>query len=124
MLMVPAAAGELGSHGSNCHMLHCGFLACVTGHQLHYDSDDEGQGGVRNPIFTSVLYLAPNTSSSTASTSSSSTAGCEQQPSFVGGPTLITDQVLGGPLAAKGWLAYPAANRFTMFDGRYLHGEW
>ena len=27
------------------------------GHQLHYDSDDEGVGGVRNPIVSSVLYL-------------------------------------------------------------------
>jgi hypothetical protein len=116
-----------------CVLLRC--CACA-GHQLHYDSDDEGQGGVRNPIFTSVLYLAPNTattrntSSNTSedapngavSSSSSAKQQPEQQP-FVGGPTLVTDQLLGGPLATKGWLAYPATNRFTMFDGKYLHGK-
>ena len=42
---------------------------------------------------------------------------------FVGGPTLVTDQRLGGPLATRGWLAYPAVNRVTVFDGRVLHGE-
>lgn len=35
----------------------------------------------------------------------------------------MTDQVLGGPLASQGWLAYPATNRVVFFDGRYLHGE-
>lgn len=101
----------------------------MTGHQLHYDSDDEGQGGIRNPIFTSVLYLNPNTSSSsidtqsgTGGSSGDSLCGSSEQ-SFIGGPTLVTDQVLGGGLATKGWLSYPAVNRFTMFDGRYLHGE-
>jgi hypothetical protein len=111
------------------------------GHQLHYDSDDEGQGGVRNPSFTSVLYLAPNTVSPCSNSSSSthkfapteaadSSNQAEQlqqqqqdQRSFVGGPTLVTDQLLGGPLATKGWLAYPATNRFVMFDGKYLHGK-
>ena len=29
-----------------------------TGHQLHFDSDDEGEGGVRNPIITTVLFLS------------------------------------------------------------------
>jgi hypothetical protein len=43
--------------------------------------------------------------------------------SCVGGPTLMTDQLLGGPLATRGWLAFPATNRLTMFDARYLHGE-
>lgn len=41
----------------------------------------------------------------------------------VGGPTLMTNQLLGGPLATRGWLAFPATNRLTMFDARYLHGE-
>jgi hypothetical protein len=112
-------------------------VASSAGHQLHYDSDDEGQGGVRNPIFTSILYLAPNTASPSSNSSSiahthppseaaDSSNHAEQQqdqPSFVGGPTLVTDQLLGGPLATKGWLAYPATNRFVMFDGKYLHGE-
>jgi hypothetical protein len=29
---------------------------------------------------------------------------------------------LGGTLATHGWLAFPAVNRLTMFDGRFLHG--
>jgi hypothetical protein len=28
------------------------------GHQLHFDSDDEGQGGIRNPIVSSVTFLS------------------------------------------------------------------
>ena len=39
-----------------------------------------------------------------------------------GGPTLVTDQVLSGNLATKGWLVLPELNRVAVFDGRYLHG--
>lgn len=28
-----------------------------SGHQFHFDSDDEGQGGIRNPIISTVVYL-------------------------------------------------------------------
>jgi hypothetical protein len=35
----------------------------------------------------------------------------------------MTDQMLGGALARKGWLACPATNRLTMFDAKYLHGK-
>ena len=31
-----------------------------SGHQLHFDSDNEGQGTVRNPIISTVLYLSEN----------------------------------------------------------------
>lgn len=31
------------------------------GHQLHFDSDDEGAGGVRNPIVSTVVYLTGET---------------------------------------------------------------
>ncbi len=31
------------------------------GHQLHFDSDDEGTGGVRNPIISTVIYLTGKT---------------------------------------------------------------
>ncbi|GLC40893.1 hypothetical protein PLESTB_000011700 [Pleodorina starrii] len=71
-----------------------------SGHQLHFDSDDEGVGGVRNPIVSAVIYL---------------TGG-------VGGPTLVTPQLLGGPLAPHGWLVYPRDNRVGMFDSTVLHG--
>lgn len=91
-------------------------------------------------MFTSVLYLDPNTSTKDTNSSGSLDNLCgvdtpsmpqgsdctdsgHSGQTFVGGPTLVTDQVLGGPLAAKGWLSYPAVNRFTVFDGRYLHGE-
>src|SRR4051812_969890 len=30
----------------------------ASGHQLHFDSDDEGRGGVRNPSVSTVLYLS------------------------------------------------------------------
>lgn len=119
----------------------------LAGHQLHFDSDDEGQGGVRHPIITAIVYLSDNTSPAQthptrhagngtlpdptdsnrcqncdAGGQGSSSCSCKQQD-WVGGPTLMTDQVLGGPLASQGWLAYPATNRVVFFDGRYLHGE-
>jgi len=43
------------------------------GHQLHFDSLDEGKGFVRHPLVSCVLYLA--------------------EADGVGGPTLVTDQV-------------------------------
>ena len=39
-----------------------------------------------------------------------------------GGPTLVSDQRLGGPLATRGWLCYPRANRLCLFDPAHLHG--
>lgn len=122
-----------------------------SGHQLHFDSDDEGQGGVRHPIITAIVYLSDNTSpaqrqppvcpdssnGAAGGANDSAGNGCccgagaggscvcaqqQQQQQWVGGPTLMTDQVLGGPLATQGWLAYPATNRVVFFDGRYLHG--
>ena len=88
----------------------------TSGHQLHFDSEfvghpdhggEEGPAGepwskgrVRHPLLSAVLYL---------------TAG-------VGGPTLVADQVLGGPLARRGWLCYPRANRLLMFKPDRLHG--
>ena len=71
------------------------------GHQLHFDSHDEGRGGVRNPLVSSAFYLTP---------------------SSIGGPTLVTAQRLGEPLSPRGWLAMPDTNRYLMFDGRLLHG--
>lgn len=128
----------------------CSCCALVAGHQLHFDSDDEGQGGVRHPIITAIVYLSDNTSpaqrqpgcrdshgaagaglgSGTVRSCCCGACGAGQagscvcvQQEWVGGPTLMTDQVLGGPLATQGWLAYPATNRVVFFDGRYLHGE-
>jgi hypothetical protein len=78
------------------------------GHQFHFDSDEpklergNGEiGAVTHPIFSTIIYLTPG---------------------LVGGPTLVTDQLLSGALATKGWLVLPALNRVAVFDGRYLHG--
>lgn len=70
------------------------------GHQLHFDSDDEGRGGIRHPTVGSVLFIDGE----------------------IGGPTLMTNQKLGGMLADKGWLVHPRSNRLVLFDGRVLHG--
>jgi hypothetical protein len=76
-----------------------------SGHQLHFDSDDEGltrgaEGRPVHPICSTVLYL----------------------DEIVGGPTLVTDQSLGGGLAHNGWLSFPKTNRLVLFDARFLHG--
>jgi hypothetical protein len=70
------------------------------GHQFHFDSENEGQGELRHPLLSSVLYLD---------------AAC-------GGPTIVTNQSLGGQLADKGWSVYPKTNRLALFDAQYLHG--
>ena len=74
----------------------------ATGHQMHFDSDDEGAGGVRNPLAGSIYYL--------------SSSPC-------GGPSLVTDQAFGATaMATQGWLCWPKRNRLMVFDGRMLHG--
>ncbi|KAJ1545186.1 hypothetical protein HK096_006685 [Nowakowskiella sp. JEL0078] len=82
------------------------------GHQLHFDSDNEGNarqnGKPRHPIVSSVLYLDD---------------GCDEfGVGSVGGPTLVTNQRLGDPLADMGWLVHPKKNRYAVFDGSVLHG--
>ncbi|KAF0685677.1 Aste57867_22462 [Aphanomyces stellatus] len=72
-----------------------------SGHQFHFDSADEGRGGVRNPIVSTVMFLE---------------APC-------GGPTVVTDQKFGFPkLGRHGWLVHANANRFVVFNGKTLHG--
>ncbi|ETV93776.1 hypothetical protein H310_12340 [Aphanomyces invadans] len=72
-----------------------------SGHQFHFDSADEGRGGVRNPIVSTVMFLE---------------APC-------GGPTVVTDQSFGMPkLGRHGWLVHPNENRFVVFNGKVLHG--
>ncbi|KAI8809551.1 hypothetical protein BJ742DRAFT_771028 [Cladochytrium replicatum] len=80
------------------------------GHQLHFDSDHEGNaldasGAPRHPIVSSVLYLSEPV-----------------KGSVVGGPTLVTNQRLVDPLADRGYLVYPKLNRYVVFDGSVLHG--
>ena len=79
------------------------------GHQLHFDSDEthiEHGGQPCHPLVSTVLYLED--------------VPKDDEPT--GGPTLITNQVLGGPLASKGWLCFPSTSRLMAFDAKYLHG--
>lgn len=75
----------------------------ATGHQFHFDSDNEGCTVIiRNPIVSCVLYLSHG----------------------VGGPTVVTNQRLSSRgLATTAWLV-PASisNRLVAFDGKLLHG--
>jgi hypothetical protein len=73
-----------------------------SGHQLHFDSDNEGIGSVRNPIVSSVLYLTAQD---------------------LGGQTLCTDQAFSSTqLATRGWFVGPRIGRIAVFDGSLLHG--
>lgn len=77
----------------------------ASGHQLHFDSDDEGRDGIRNPIISTILYIA------------------DEGDEIAGGPSLVTNQTLSDEkLASKGWLSSPKPYRLVAFDGRYLHG--
>ncbi|KAI9324854.1 hypothetical protein BDR26DRAFT_880471 [Obelidium mucronatum] len=78
-----------------------------SGHQLHFDSAHEGQSdkkrkriGPVHPIVSCVVYLSEG----------------------VGGPTMVTNQRLGDPLADRGWMVESAVNRLVVFDGSVLHG--
>jgi hypothetical protein len=76
-----------------------------SGHQMHFDSADEGAsaGGPMHPLVSTVLFLD---------------ASC-------GGPTLVTPQRRHGPgaaLAKTGWLAHGREGRLLCFDGGVLHG--
>jgi len=72
-------------------------------HQLHFDTDNEGINGLRNPVLTVALFLC----------------------SDAGGPTLVTsqakDEVHKTYHSAHGWLAYPKVNRLVAFPN-LLHG--
>lgn len=80
----------------------------ASGHQLHFDSDDEGRGGVpKHPIVSTVLYLSSH--------------------SKVGGPTLVTNQRLRNPTTTNlnsvhGWLVACKPARLVCFEGSVLHG--
>jgi hypothetical protein len=78
----------------------------ATGHQFHFDSDNEGCTEViRNPLVSCVVYLSGNNVTA-------------------GGPTVVTNQRLSSrQLASKAWLV-PAtkSNRLIAFDGKLLHG--
>jgi hypothetical protein len=73
----------------------------ASGHQFHFDSDNEGYGGVRNPIISTIIYITGGT----------------------GGPSLVTNQkLIHQQLASKGWISHAKEQRLVAFDGRVLHG--
>jgi hypothetical protein len=74
----------------------------VTGHQFHFDTDNEGQDAVcRHPTITTVLYLYD----------------CP-----TGGPTLVTNQRVSSPRPAdRAWAVHAVAGRLAAMDGRLLH---
>lgn len=71
-----------------------------TGHQFHFDSDNEGHTTVvRHPICSCVVYLCG------------------------GGPTVLLPQRLASQhLASRAWIIPPAIGRIASFDGSLLHG--
>ena len=86
----------------------------ATGHQLHWDTDNEGQSGdeqssngdttpppLRHPLTTCVLYVKAGESA---------------------GPTLVTAQRKASRFPAdRGWVSHAQQGRMTALDGRVLH---
>ncbi|GAX28302.1 methyl-CpG-binding domain protein 4 [Fistulifera solaris] len=74
----------------------------ASGHQFHFDTDNEGCGGVvQHPIVTCILYLD---------------APC-------GGPSVVTQQrVSSRALADTAWLCPAKSNQLVVMDGKVLHG--
>ena len=95
-----AAFPEAGEATQAEWWAHCRPHA--SGHQMHFDSDDEGLGGViRHPICTAVVYVTGD----------------------MGGPTLVTNQTdCSKQLATRGWLVGPKEGRVAVFNGDMLHG--
>ncbi|KAJ1552411.1 hypothetical protein HK405_011425, partial [Cladochytrium tenue] len=99
------------------------------GHQLHFDSADEGRERVgplsrpRHPIVSSVLYLGMDPDPpQLAAGEAAGGDGASLYVDEVGAPTLVTNQRIGDPLADRGWLVFPKVNRYAVFDGSVLHG--
>eukprot|EP00945_MAST-04E_sp_MAST-4E-sp1_P004518 g4518.t1 len=77
----------------------------MSGHQLHYDTDEISltkHHKLQFPIVSTVWYICPGSS---------------------GAPTLISNKYFGeNPMHSEGWLVHPKENRLAMFDGQLLHG--
>jgi hypothetical protein len=86
-------------HATRCEVWAHNRPHC-TGHQLHFDTDNEGCGGVmKHPMVSCILYLTE------------------------GGPSLVTNQRLTSRnLADRGWLCHAVPNRLVVMDGKVLHG--
>ena len=86
----------------------------VTGgfHQLHFDSENEGIGGVKNPVATMVLFLphaseVPDVAAGEEAALAEETSAEKKRDVA---PTLVTNQVYGSVEettgSARGTLAY------------------
>jgi hypothetical protein len=76
----------------------------ATGHQFHFDSDNEGCTNViRNPICSVIVYLTNGT---------------------VGGPSIVTTQRLASRnlSTVRGGMCKALCGRMMAFDGKLLHG--
>lgn len=109
----------------------CHNRAHCEGHQIHFDSDDEGINGLRHPICSVVVFISANgemmEDERNKSNKRQRTTTSENPAAFVGGPTLVTTQRDGDQKNTNfneinGWLAYPKTNRCVVFDGELLHG--
>ena len=109
----------------------CHNRAHCEGHQMHFDSDDEGINGLRHPICSVVVFISANgemmEDERNKNNKRQRTTTSENPAAFVGGPTLVTTQRDGDQKNTNfneinGWLAYPKTNRCVVFDGELLHG--
>jgi hypothetical protein len=111
----------------------------ASGHQLHFDSDDEGRGGggssPRHPILSTILYLSDdhiiimndsiknNHNNSREEEDQDDDRGGIIPNGCCGGPSLVTSQTLTEcQLATHGWLCHPRPRRLVAFEGNVLHG--
>ncbi|KAJ3390181.1 hypothetical protein HDU84_007877 [Entophlyctis sp. JEL0112] len=76
------------------------FLRSIIPGKSGKSSNNKLKRGPQHPIVSCVIYLSEN----------------------VGGPTLVTNQRLGDPLADCGWIVESKINRLVCFDGSVLHG--
>jgi hypothetical protein len=97
----------------------------ATGHQFHFDSDNEGCTDIiRNPIVSCVLYLSGDDDSDNDKNDDIEPGHDAGGGGGGGGPTVVTNQRLSSrQLASQAWLV-PAtrSNRLVAFDGKLLHG--
>ena len=110
----------------------------ASGHQLHFDSDDEGRSDIpKHPIVSTVLYLSTNTNTNATApndkNNNNNNTEMETKKTktnnlmMVGGPTLVTNQRLRDPAttnlnSVRGWLVPSYPSRMVCFDGSVLHG--
>ena len=93
---------SVGSKLSTCKHVEfwCHSRPHVSGHQFHFDSDNEGVGELKHPICTAVVYLTD-----------------------VGGPTCVTSLKLNSAQSPRrSFLCYPRENSLVCLDGSVLHG--